>query len=143
VSVLLALIPIGSAVAFNDLCAMSITGLYLSYIMVAVLLLWRRLTGAISLSAGADEVVNTIGAKLVWGPFRVPGIWGVLINIFAIIYSLIAIFFSMWPTYSEVTVQTMNFSAVGTVSVILLSVVYYILRARHVYDGPIVETVPR
>ncbi|KAH1273596.1 hypothetical protein KXW98_001029 [Aspergillus fumigatus] len=143
VAVLLALIPIGSAVAFNDLCAMSITGLFLSYIMVAVLLLWRRTTGAISLTAGADETVNTIGAKLVWGPFRIPGVWGIVINVFAIIYCVIAIFFSMWPTYSEVTVQTMNFSSVGTVSVILLSVIYYVLRARHVYEGPIVETVPR
>ncbi|KAL4811852.1 hypothetical protein BDW67DRAFT_189250 [Aspergillus spinulosporus] len=42
-SVLLALIPIGSAVAFNDRCAMSISGLYLLYILVAGLLLWRHL----------------------------------------------------------------------------------------------------
>ncbi|RDW81570.1 putative GABA permease [Aspergillus mulundensis] len=150
VSVLLALIPIGSAVAFNDLCAMSISGLYLSYILVAGLLLWRRLTNEISVPAVsllasdvdsvAEEPVNTIGAKLVWGPFHVPGIWGVLINIFAIIYALIAVFFSFWPTYSSVTLETMNFSVVGTVSVILLSVLYYFVRARHVYTGPIIET---
>ncbi|KAL3462068.1 amino acid/polyamine transporter I [Aspergillus heterothallicus] len=138
---LLALIPIGSAVAFNQLCAMSISGLYLSYILVAGLLLWRRLTGSISLTADADETVNTIGSRLVWGPFRVPGIWGVAINIFAIIYALIAVFFSFWPSYTPVTVETMNFSIVGTVGVILLSLVYYFLRARHVYNGPIIETV--
>ncbi|EAW15044.1 putative GABA permease [Aspergillus clavatus NRRL 1] len=143
VSVLLALIPIGSTVAFNDLVAMSISGLYLSYIMVACLLLWRRLTGSIALTASAGETVNTIAAKLVWGPFRVPGIWGVLINIFAILYAMIAIFFSLWPTYSELTVEMMNFSVVGTVAVILISVVYYLLRARRVYQGPIVETVPQ
>ncbi|KAL5040810.1 hypothetical protein BDW71DRAFT_212759 [Aspergillus fruticulosus] len=155
VSALLALIPIGSAVAFNDLCAMSISGLYLSYILVAGLLLWRRLGNGISVPAYSviaddadgnsippvDEPVNTIGAKLVWGPFHVRGIWGVLINMFAIVYALIAVFFSFWPSYRSVAVQTMNFSVVGTVSVILLSVLYYFARARHVYTGPVIETV--
>ncbi|KAL3482413.1 amino acid/polyamine transporter I [Aspergillus californicus] len=143
VSMLLALIPMGSAVAFNQLCAMSISGLYLSYILVAALLLWRRLTNGIALTTDTDtnEPVNTIGAKLVWGPFRVAGIWGVLINIFAIVYALIAVFFSFWPSYTPVTVETMNFSVVGTVSVIILSIVYYFLRARHVYTGPVIETM--
>ncbi|KAL4956946.1 amino acid/polyamine transporter I [Aspergillus filifer] len=143
ISALLALIPIGSAVAFNQLCAMSISGLYLSYILVAALLLWRRLNNTISTSftSETNEPVNTIGAKLVWGPFHVPGIWGVLINIFAIVYALIAVFFSFWPTYAVVELETMNFSVVGTVGVIILSVVYYFIRARHVYTGPIIENV--
>ncbi|KAL4912346.1 amino acid/polyamine transporter I [Aspergillus aurantiobrunneus] len=141
VSCLLALIPIGSAVAFNDLCAMSISGLYLSYILVAALLLWRRLNNTISLTVDTNEPVNTIGAPLVWGPFHVPGIWGVAINVFAIIYAFIAVFFSFWPTYKAVTLETMNFSVVGTVSVIILSILYYFVRARHVYTGPIIETV--
>ncbi|KAL4816103.1 amino acid/polyamine transporter I [Aspergillus spinulosporus] len=142
ISALLALIPIGSAVAFNDLCAMSISGLYLSYILVACLLLWRRVTGCISKTAEADEIVNTIGARLVWGQFYVPGIWGVIVNIFAIIYALIVVFFSFWPPYAEVELETMNFSVVGTVGVIILSVFYYLVRARHVYRGPIIETSP-
>ena len=143
ISALLALIPIGSAVAFNQLCAMSISGLYLSYILVAALLLWRRLNNTIltTLSSETNEPVNTIGAKLVWGPFHVPGIWGVAINIFAIVYALIAVFFSFWPTYAVVELETMNFSVVGTVGVIILSVVYYFVRARHVYTGPIIENV--
>lgn len=140
VSFLLALIPIGSEVAFNDLCAMSISGLYVSYILVAALLLWRRLNKTIYLSADSNEPVNTIGAKLVWGPFHVPGIWGVLVNIFAIVYALIVVFFSFWPSETPVVLETMNFSVVGTVSVILLSIVYYYARARHVYTGPIIET---
>lgn len=119
---------------------MSITGLYLSYTLVAVLLLWRRLSGAISSQAAPDEVVNTIGARLVWGPFHVPGIWGVLTNSFAIIYALIASFFSMWPTATPVKVETMNFSVVGTFGTIILAVVYYVVRARKIYQGPVIET---
>ncbi|KAJ5550591.1 choline transport protein [Penicillium sp. DV-2018c] len=140
VACLLALIPIGSSVAFNDLVAMSISGLYLSYMVVAGLLLWRRCTGGISNARSGDSaVVNTVDAKLVWGPFHLPGIWGILVNTFALIYMTIAVFFSFWPPSWVVTVQTMNFSVVGTVGVIVLSLVYYAIRARKVYDGPIVE----
>ena len=120
---------------------MSISGLYMSYMVVASLLLYRRCTGGISNSRNSDTaVVNTVGAKLVWGPFHLPGIWGIAINTFALIYMTIAVFFSFWPPSWQVTVQTMNFSVVGTFGVIFLSLIYYMIRARKVYDGPIVET---
>lgn len=84
-------------------------------------------------------MVNTAGAKLVWGPFHIAGVWGVLVNTFALIYMSIAIFFSFWPPSWMVTVDSMNFSVVGTVGVVLLSLIYYVARARHIYDGPRVE----
>lgn len=140
IACLLALINIGSAVAFNDLCSMSISGLYLSYMVVGGLLLWRRCTGGISSVRSSDSaIINTAGAKLVWGPFHVPGIWGILINAWALIYMTIAVFFSFWPPSWVVTVQTMNFSVVGTVGTIMLSLFYYYARARKVYDGPVME----
>lgn len=140
VSCLLALINIGSDVAFNALVSMSISGLYLSYMVVAGLLLYRRLTGGIGRAKAGDEtMVNTAGARLVWGPFHLPGIWGVLVNAWAMIYMSIAVFFSFWPPEKDVTKENMNFSVVGTVGVILLSLAYYVVRARKVYEGPIVE----
>ncbi|KUL82168.1 hypothetical protein ZTR_09559 [Talaromyces verruculosus] len=149
VSTLLGLIPLGSSVAFNDLTSMSTSGLYLSYMVCCILLLYRRLTGGIidpSEPSNADmspadyeQKVNTAGAKLVWGPFHVKGIFGVAINVFAIVYLLITVFFSFWPPAAEVTVSTMNYSAVGTVGTMALSLLYYFIRARHVYEGPIVE----
>lgn len=141
VACLLALINIGSPVAFNDLCSMSISGLYLSYMVVGSLLLWRRCTGGISSNRSSDSaVVNTAGAKLVWGPFHLPGIWGILVNVWALVYMTIAVFFTFWPTSWVVNVQTMNFSVVGTVGTIILSLVYYFVRARKVYDGPVMES---
>ncbi|KAJ5098388.1 choline transport protein [Penicillium argentinense] len=141
IACLLALINIGSSVAFNDLVAMSISGLYLSYMVVAGLLLYRRSTGAIGhIRNGDSELVNTVGGKLVWGPFHCRGIWGILINACALVYMSIAVFFSFWPPSWAVVVDTMNFSVVGTMGVVLLSLVYYFLRARRIYDGPIVET---
>lgn len=142
VSMALALIVIGSPVAFNDLVSMSISGLYFSYMVVASLLLWRRCTGRISNNRSSDSgIVNTVGGKLVWGPFHIPGILGILINAFALIYMAIAVFFSFWPPTWAVTVQTANYSALGTMSVIALSVIYYFVSARHVYEGPIIEVV--
>lgn len=149
VSVLLGLIPLGSPVAFNDLTSMSTSGLYLSYMVCCILLLYRRCTNGIAdpseisntdLSPAEHEhIVNTAGAKLVWGPFHIKGLFGVAINLFAIVYMLITVFFSFWPPMAEVTTSTMNYSAVGTVGTMALSLVYYFVRARHVYEGPIVE----
>ncbi|CAL00903.1 uncharacterized amino-acid permease C15C4.04c [Aspergillus awamori] len=137
---LLGLINIGSAVALNDVVSMAVSGLYSSYLIVAVLLLWRRCTGAINnYNASDDTVVNVPGAKLMWGPFHVPGIWGILINTYAVIYIVIVIFFSYWPTELPVSVTTMNYSVVGTMGVVILAIIYYVVRARHVYTGPVIE----
>ena len=119
---------------------MAISGLYLSYMVVGGLLLWRRCTGGFSSVRSSDSaIINTAGAKLVWGPFHLPGIWGILINTWALVYMTIAVFFSFWPPAWVVTVQTMNFSVVGTMGTIILSLFYYYVRARKVYSGPIME----
>lgn len=137
---LLGLINIGSSVALNDILSMAVSGMYLSYLIVGVLLLYRRIKGDISLyNDHEDTLVNVPGAKLVWGPFHVPGIWGILINTYGVIYMVIVVFFSFWPSQMSVTVKTMNFSVVGTVGTIILAIIYYVIRARKVYQGPIME----
>ncbi|KAL1965586.1 hypothetical protein VTN77DRAFT_5670 [Rasamsonia byssochlamydoides] len=144
ISCLLALIMIGSSVAFNDIVSMSVSNLYSSYLICCSLLLYRRCTGGIlvrseSMSSG---IVNAPGATLTWGPFRVPGIFGIAVNTFAVIYLLIAIFFSFWPPDRVVTAGSMNFSSVGYGCVMIFSVVYYLVQARKVYTGPIIELEP-
>ncbi|GIC89002.1 putative GABA permease [Aspergillus udagawae] len=137
---LLGLINIGSSVALNAVVSMAVSGLYLSYLMVGTLLLYRRCTGAISqYDHGEDGAVNVPGAKLAWGPFHVPGIWGTAVNTYAVIYMVIVVFFSFWPSQMSVNKTTMNFSVVGTVGTILLALLYYVLRARKVYTGPVME----
>lgn len=119
---------------------MSISGLYLSYMTAGGLLLYRRCTGGIGhATAGEQTMINTAGARLVWGPFRVPGILGIAINVFSLAYMTIATFFGFWPTTKDVNTQTMNYSIVGTMGVIILSLVYYFVRARKVYTGPLIE----
>ena len=140
ISILLSLINLGSATALNDLVSMSVSNLYLSYTLAIALLLYRRCTGGIFLANSREKtIVNTVGVTLIWGPFHLPGIFGIIVNAYALIYMTIAVFFSFWPITTPVTIQTMNYSVVGTVGVIILATLYYMLRARHFYNGPIVE----
>ncbi|KAJ5587744.1 uncharacterized protein N7459_003509 [Penicillium hispanicum] len=141
VSWLLGLINIGSSTALNDILSMAVSGLYSSYLFVGSLLLYRRIRGEIADHNDNDDMtINVPGAKLVWGPFHIPGIWGILLNIYAVIYMVIVVFFSFWPDQINPSVSTMNYAVVGTVGVIILAIIYYVVRARHVYKGPITET---
>jgi amino acid transporter len=140
VAVLLSLINIGSNTAMEDIVSMAVSGIYLSYFMVSVLLFYRRVRGDISLyNDSDDDIVNVPGAKLVWGPFHCPGIIGTAINGYAIIYVIIVIFFSFWPSKMDPTVETMNWSVLAIGGSVFLAIIYYAVRARHVYNGPIVE----
>jgi hypothetical protein len=119
---------------------MAVSGVYLSYLVVSILLFRRRIKGDISRCNGSeDDVVNVPGAKLVWGPFHCPGIWGILINAYAIIYIIIVIFFSYWPAVMNPSVEEMNWSVLGIGGSSILAIVYYFMRARRIYTGPIVE----
>ncbi|KAJ5814483.1 hypothetical protein N7474_006260 [Penicillium riverlandense] len=140
VATLLALINIGSDTAMEDVVSMAVSGIYLSYLMVAILLFSRRVRGNISrYNDNDDDIVNVPGAKLVWGPFHCPGIVGTLINGYAIIYITIVIFFSFWPSQMNPGVEEMNWSVLAIGGSMFLAIVYYILRARRIYSGPIVE----
>lgn len=141
VACLLALINIGSSVVFNDVISLTISGLYASYLICIVLLLWRRYTGFIEtsphettdLSRGIEHM------RLVWGPFHLPGVLGILVNLVACVYVVIILFFSFFPPTTPVTPSTMNYSSLVFGSVILFSIVYYVVYARRHYKGPFVE----
>ncbi|KAJ5684641.1 amino acid transporter [Penicillium maclennaniae] len=123
ISTLLGLINIGSEVALNDILSMAVSGIYSSYLIARGLLLYRRCKGDISRYNESDETtINVPGAKL------------------AVVYMMIVIFFSYWPSSMDPSVQDMNYSVVGTVGVVFLAIVYYFVRARHVYQGPVMET---
>lgn len=139
IAAILSLINIGDATAFNGVISISIAGLNGSYLMVAVLLLYRRLTGGIREVRDEDEVRNTIGTRVTWGPWRIRGVWGVANNIFTCCFLIFVLFFSFWPTSREITPATMNWAVVVTVAVIILSIAYYFAYARKIYKGPLIE----
>jgi len=144
IAALLGLINIGSKLALEDILSMAVSGLYSSYLVVSAMLLYRRCKGEISShDDGTSTQINMPGAQLVWGPFHVPGILGVLINGLSVIYMTIIIFFSFWPSEMHPKAKSMNYSVVGTCGIVALAIVYYAVRARHVYQGPIIQVRER
>ncbi|KAL8670875.1 MAG: hypothetical protein Q9168_004606 [Polycauliona sp. 1 TL-2023] len=159
---LLALIYIGSSTVFEDVVSMSTSGLYASYFIPCSLLLWRRTTGqmrphhsaptegdetnghtaaqaigmSISEDIGDSEVAQPL---LMWGPWRVPGILGIINNAFACVYILFVLFWSFWPPETPATPENMNYSVLVTGFVVLFSIVYYYLYGKAQYMGPLIE----
>jgi len=95
--------------------------------------------GLIEETAAPPEVDSESEARLVWGPWKMPGVFGMINNAYACCYMVFVIFWSVWPPATPVTASTMNYSVVVTGGVMILSAIWYFVRARHVYHGPIVE----
>ncbi len=141
VSCAIGLINIGSTTAFNDVISVGVSSLYASYLLTEAFLLWHRICGTIrspNQMAGDTWQAN----ELVWGPFHVPGIWGMLLNTFAVGYGIIVFIFSFFPQSVNPDSAHMNFSCLMTGTVMIFAVAYYYLYARKVYDGPVVEIAP-
>lgn len=141
VSCALGLINIGSATAFNDILSVGVSSLYASYVITETFLLWHRIRGNVrkpNQMSGETWHAN----ELVWGPFHVPGIWGILLNAFGVSYGIIVFIFSFFPQEVNPDAAHMNFSCLMTGTVMLFAVAYYYVYARKVYDGPVVEIAP-
>lgn len=131
------LINIGSSAAFNDVISLSVTSLYASYIITESFLLYRRCTGGIRAQNSIDD--TTEPGVLVWGPFHLPGVFGILVNVFAVCFGIIVFVFSFFPVSYYPDAESMNYSVLMTTAVVGFSVVYYVVWARKEFKGPIVE----
>ena len=137
---LLSLIILGSSVAFNNIVNLSVAGLYSSYLLTCSLLLWRRVTGKIK---PYNDMVSAVGhGRLHWGPWRLPEPLGTLNNAFACLYLVLLLFWSFWPPATPVTPSTMNFSVLVFGSVIIFSILWYTVKGREQFSGPVVEVDP-
>ncbi|KAI0538322.1 amino acid transporter [Xylaria digitata] len=140
IAVILSLVNIGSATAFNGVISISVAGLFGSYLVAASLLLYRRLTGDIRVRNSEDSVGNTSDSSLTWGPWRLSGAVGIVNNAFACAYLIYIFFFSFWPSYRDVTPQNFNWAVLVFSVVFIFSILYYAVWARKLYKGPVVET---
>ncbi|KAH6949125.1 amino acid/polyamine transporter I [Fusarium avenaceum] len=144
VSCLLALVNIGSTAVYSAIISISVSSLYSSYLITASLLLYRRvgkgfkLPGLSAFPALADTRDDEI-QTLAWGPWHVPGVFGIINNVYACFYMVIIWFFSFWPPAANPDVAGMNFAVLMTGCVLIFSVIYYFTWARWEYKGPIVE----
>ena len=155
---LLVLIYISSYAAFDDVISLTVTGFYASYLLPCAFLLYRRVKGHIQsrnpgqsapMPPPTDETLNKTAQlqvaespeqQLVWGPWHLSGIIGTMNNAYACIYMIFVIFWSVWPPVTPVSANTMNYSIVVTGGVLILSSIWYVVRGRREYEGPINET---
>lgn len=154
IAALLTLIYIGSETAFNDVISLTITGFYGSYFLPAAFLLYHRCKGHIlpegsnaephsqpakETSGSEDLPDGIIDTPLVWGPWHLPGIFGIVNNIYACLYMIFVIFWSVWPPATPVSASTMNYSVVVTGGVMILSAIWYYIGGRKQYKGPLID----
>ena len=122
ISALLALINIGSPVAFNAIVSLTVSSYLSSYEIAIILLIMKKLSG---------EKVNL-------GPWNL-GRLGLPINIIAAVYTLVTVIFTFFPVAMPVHKGSMNYSCVMYGGVIILGIIYYVLRGHQYYVGPSTE----
>lgn len=86
-----------------------------------------------------EGLTELVQGRFVWGPWHIPGILGTINNVYACVYMIFVIFWSVWPPATPVTASTMNYSVVVTGGIMILSGVWYVVRGRREYKGPLVE----
>ena len=119
---LLALIILGSSTAFNAIGSITIAGLFTTYVIAIMMLVRKRLR--------KDNIR--------FGPWSL-GKAGIWINIYAITYLIVAMIFTFFPPELPVTPKNMNYSSLVFGAAILFGLVFYAVRGRKVYHGPVID----
>ncbi|KAK5064929.1 hypothetical protein LTR84_000763 [Exophiala bonariae] len=119
-SALLSLINIGSTVALNAITSLGAIAVLTSYLLTIGCCVHRRFAGP-ELPARRWSL----------------GKFGLAINIAALLFLTPLIFFLTWPLYKDVTPETMNWSSVMLAGTLIIALIYYIVKGRKEYVGPV------
>ncbi|KKY39851.1 putative amino acid transporter [Diaporthe ampelina] len=122
ITALLSLINLGSTVALNATNSLGGVAFLFSYAITLVCLIWRR----------------TRGAPLPPRRWSL-GRYGLAINIMALAFLIPILFFYCWPLAQPVTATNLNWSSVALCCVLLAALIYYVIKARHEYVGPVMR----
>lgn len=120
VAIALSLINIGSTVAFNSIASLGTCALLSSYIISISCMFIKRWNGE-----------TLLPCKFSLGR---AGIW---INGISIVYLCIAFVFVFFPTFPHPTADLMNWNILIYGIVVVFSLIYFIVRGRKVYIGPV------
>ena len=120
ITVFLSLFIIGSPVAFSILTSLSLTGLISSYVLAVLCVLAKRFRRE----------------QFPPGRFNL-GKFGFFCNGIAVGFLLIAWIFMFFPTAPNPGTAGMNWSVVIYGFVVVLFTIYYFVRGREQYDGPV------
>lgn len=119
-AVLLSLINIGSSVAFNIVTSLGTGALISSYIVSISCITLKRVRGEELLPRHFDL-----------GKFGLP------LNVFSVLFLTLAFIMTFFPTTKEITPQTMNWNVLVYGTVVTFSIIYFVLRGRFRYVGPV------
>ena len=121
ITMFVSLINIGSTTALNAIISLVAVSLLSSYMITVSCLIWSRLKGI----------------PVVKGRWSL-GRYGLTINIASLIFLIPIFFFAFWPAATPVDPETMNWAVVLFGGMIIWSVIYYVIWARHTYTPPVV-----
>ncbi|KAM1608428.1 hypothetical protein EV1_020394 [Malus domestica] len=118
ISFCMALTSLGSLVAFNAMVSIATIGLYIAY----ALPIFFRVTMA--------------RKSFVPGPFNL-GRYGVVVGWISVLWvATISVLFSL-PVAYPITIETLNYTPVAVGGLLVITVLAWILSARHWFKGPI------
>ena len=120
VTVLLSLINIGSTTALLAIVTLTIGSLMSSYVITIGCLLLKRIRG---------EPLPPRRWSL--------GRFGMAINIGALCFLVPVFVFAFFPLTSTVDRESMNWCVVMYGGIMIIAILYYIFRGRHVYVPPV------
>jgi amino acid transporter len=118
----LGFIYLGSTTAFNAVLSMAVLGVYGSYLVPIVYMVFYGRDGTHA-----------------FGAFKLGRKTGITLNIIAIIWLTVAMVFSTFPSYQPVTPENMNYSVVVMGGWMVLGAVYFLFWGRKSYSGPLLE----
>lgn len=121
IPIVLSLLNLGGSEAFNSIMGLVTGAVGLTYALSIGCVLWRRL----------------FGQSLPYARWSL-GRYGVAINAFAVLYELYTTVISLFPLFAKVTAVTMNWGVAMFGGVAILSMLFYLVKARRIYKGPVV-----
>jgi choline transport protein len=121
ITVLLALINIGSTAAFNSVVSLLVSSLFTGYFISIGCILLKRLRG---------EPLPP--SRWSMGRLAIP------MNIISLLYIGFALIMSFFPTFKSVTAVTMNWSVLVWGAIIGIATILYFVQGKYVYKGPVV-----
>jgi choline transport protein len=120
-TMLLALIPLGSSMAYNNITSLGLGALLSSYIICIGCLFLRRLRGQ----------------KLLSRRFSLGHVGGFLINGFALCFLILVLVLCFFPAEPHPSPKEMNWAAVIYGGAALLILAYFAAQGRKSYKGPV------
>jgi choline transport protein len=126
IAVLLSLINIGSTFAFDAIASLGVVALISSYMI----------------SISCITIKKLRGEPLPPSKWKLPKRYGLAINIISVLYLILVFIMSFFPLATPVNPQSMNWNCLVYGAVVIFALIYYFVRGKYHYSGPVVHVKP-